>query len=140
MTTQATPRPWWTLALRAAASLVNDPLKTPPTSVPTASAESRHGGPNIPVSEVLTTIRVIARLIGRLGPGTAAQPSSVGIPSRSKRMAGQPWSPAHEGVLIARSEEGMTIQQVAILLERSDGAIRSRLRMINYTPHGPAEL
>ena len=137
MTTQDTPPPLWTLALQAAASLIGDSHRVSPMSAAKTSTESFHSGdPNSPVHEVLTALRAIASLVRSFGVVTAAQPRTAGIPIRSKRMAGQPWSLAQEDVLIARSEEGMTIQEVAIMLERSDGAIRSRLRMINYPPHG----
>lgn len=88
----------------------------------------------IPAHEVLTTLVTIARTLGSLGLEVVSEPGKAGTAPTPARQASHPWSPADDHLLISRQEAGMTIQELAILLKRSGGAIKSRLHLLNFKP------
>jgi len=88
----------------------------------------------IPDRELLTALATIARTLGSLGLEASSEPAKAGTALPPARQASHPWSPADDHLLISRQEAGMTIQELAILLKRSSGAIRSRLHLLNFKP------
>lgn len=88
----------------------------------------------IPDREVLTALATIARTLGSQGLEAATEPAKAATALTPARKVSHPWSPADDDLLISRHEAGMTIQELAILLKRSSGAIRSRLHLLNFKP------
>jgi len=88
----------------------------------------------IPDRELLTALAAIARTLGSLALEAASEPAKAATAPTHTRQASHPWSPADDHLLISRDEAGMTTQELAILLKRSSGAIRSRLHLLNFKP------
>jgi hypothetical protein len=95
-----------------------------------SSSPSNHGT----VSRGISTSPDIARTLGSLGLEAASEPAKAGTALTPASQASHAWSPADDHLLISRQEAGMTIQELAILLKRSGGAIRSRLHLLNFKP------